>query len=375
MDLASIILYLIPVLMCLFGAIEYDINGRRKGGKLLWGVIFVYMTLFMGLRYGVGGDTINYMGDFEWIPTFENYSFILPNRFDPGFNFLMVVGKSITKKFVGFQLLHIVIFNFLLFRAIQLYSKCRFGVFFCTLFIFYYYFTTEILRESLAVLIFVNCYKLYIDKKWHKYILMVIVCGLMHRGALFLLFLPFVSWVKFNQTYVFLYIGTLAVGIALNHVFSILNHIAFIADNSLHYQSDTTHGLLADGLVFLRLTGFPLLVSLLIKYRNRRVGGEFKFENANAILVLLGLLSYFSPIIFARLCNYFLVFFSITLGDIIVELIRKQVRTAHQNAIVLLFGLVTIYGSSFVMYNYYTRLLPYYSVFNPVDVDRDSFEK
>ena len=324
----------------------------------------------MGLRYGVGGDTVVYMAEYVWIPELKDYTIISPNRFDPGFNLLMSIGKTIYDQFVSFQFLHILILNSLLFTIISKYSRYKFSVFFCTLFIFYYYFATEVLRESLSVLMFVYFYKYYERKQWGKFVLIVFCCALLHRSALFLLILPFLSGIRFNRYFPAIFIATIVLGIMMNHIFSILNQIIFIADNSQNYQNDTSHGLLADILNFLRKAGFPLIICLLIKKSKKHI----MFENPNALLVLFGCLALFSPIIFSRLTNYFIVFFTIMLGNYLTNLLKSRKTILQRNAIVLTSTFIMLYGSSFIMYNYYSRLIPYYSVFNPVSVNRDSFK-
>lgn len=364
--------YIPPLIISLICAIVYDINGKTYGKKFFWLFLFVYMTLFMGLRYGVGGDTNIYMNMFDWVPNISNYTLISANRFDPGFNLLQSVGKTIYPEFVGFQFIHTLLFNSLLFIVISRYSDYRFSVFFCSLFVFYYYFSTEILRESLAVIIFVYFYNYYEQKKWLRFFLVVLLCSLMHRGALFLLFIPFLRGIKINKYFPFILVVTLFIGMGIKYILNYLNNVVFIADDTLRYQSDTTHGFLADILTILRLSGFPLLISFLVKKERRYI--EFKFENMNTILILFGILSFFNPIIFSRLCNYFIIFFTITIGTYLSVILKKGSIVARQNAIILSVTFLMLYGSSFIMYRYYTRLVPYYSIFNPTLVDRDNFK-
>ncbi len=364
--------YIIPLVYTLYCAIVYDINKSQYGKWHHWFVLFVYMTLFMGLRYCVGGDTVNYMVDFTWVPELENYTIISANRYNPGFNLLMSIGKSITADFVGFQLLHSFLLNLLLFYFIHQYSKCPFYVFFISLFVFYYYFSTEILREAIAVLVFALNYKNLVKRLWVRYYILVFISVMFHTSALFLVVLPFLRWIKFNKAYLLIYMLTVIVGL---NVKSILNvgTIQIIFDGISNYIEEDTHGMLADLLNLVRNALFPLSFALYVKYGTKKAG-SLEFENMIAIMVLLGTLSYFNPIIFSRLCNYFILFFVISFADCSIRMLKSHFVQLRQWSIMFFIITIFVYGSNFVMYNYYTRLVPYYSVFNPIKIDRDSFK-
>lgn len=371
--LLDVILYLIPLIICLSGSIEYDINEKKLKSSFWWYFLFSYMTLFMGLRYGVGGDTINYMGDYEYIPDLRNYTFISLNRFDPGFNFLMSAGKSISDEFIGFQFLHILILNTLIFYILNQYTKYKYSTFLCALFTFYYYFATEILRESIAVLIFVINYKNLVDKKWIKYYLLVLVSILFHKSASFLLILPFITWIKFNLKYLFICILTLIACAFLKPIFNLLSQIDSISNGINNYRDEISHGLLADSILLSRQFIFPLLFLIYAKFGLHRF--KLKYESMICIMTLLGLMAFFNPIIFGRLCNYFIVFFVLDFTRMILYSIKLRKLATRNSCIIILTSFFILYGSSFLMYRNYQLYLPYYSVFNPKNVDRDIFAK
>ncbi|MBD5321615.1 MAG: EpsG family protein [Bacteroides sp.] len=366
------ILYLIPLVIAFICAIEYDINGKKYGKGYWWSLLFVYMTLFMGLRYGVGGDTINYMRDYEWTPVISNYTIISLNRYDPGFNLLMSIGKTFSKEFVSFQILHILILNSLLFAIIKKFTRYWFSAFFFSLFVFYYYYSTEILRESLAVLCFVLNYNNLIKKKWLRYYFVIIICALLHRSALFLAVLPMFTGLRFNRKYMFILAGTFVSGIILNRFLSQLGSDNIISDGISRYSGEGSHGMLADLLRFSRLAVFPFLFAIYVKYYTKKAG-DLKFENMLAIMIIFGTLAFYSPIIFSRLCNYFKVFFVLSFTTAFINLAKLKYQVIRRNVCIIFTVFVLIYGSEYLMYNYYTRLIPYYSVFNPVDVNRNSF--
>ncbi|WP_369683354.1 EpsG family protein, partial [uncultured Muribaculum sp.] len=181
------LLYIIPFVLTILSSIKYDINRKNdiweKYGLLF---LFVYLILLIGLRYEVGGDTINYMGDYDWRVPLSQYKLSFNDKFQPGYIILCSLGKSISPDFYVFQLIHSALLNTLLFLFIKNNTKYVYtslGIIFLTC---YFYFSTEILRESIAVLIFSLNYKNLINRRWLSYYTGVLLCFMFHLSAIFL---------------------------------------------------------------------------------------------------------------------------------------------------------------------------------------------
>lgn len=363
-------LYAIPIILSLFGAIYFDINGNKRYNNVIWFCLFLYMTLFMGLRFGVGGDTVVYMIEYKYIPTIENFNLNIPNRFEHGFNFLMSLGKSLSSEFVSFQLIHIFIVNTILFYLISKYSNCRYTAFLCCIFVFYYYFTTEILRESLAVLIFACNYNNLKRHRWINYYILAFLSALCHTSAFILFIIPFFTWIRFDSKYPLTILITIIIGLLLAHFFTIFSGFDIIYNGINTYANNTSSGLFSDFMNLCRWCLFPLLFILYIKFQLKV---PIQFENMIAIMILLGILTFFSPLIFSRLSNYFKLFFSISFANGIIQMFISKKSQIRQFCIVFASSFVIFYGSQFLLYRYYIRLIPYYSIFNPVQIDRDNY--
>ncbi len=366
------LLYIIPFVLTILSSIKYDINRKNdiweKYGLLF---LFVYLILLIGLRYKVGGDTINYMGDYDWRVPLSQYKLSFNDKFQPGYIILCSLGKSISPDFYVFQLIHSALLNTLLFLFIKNNTKYVYtslGIIFLTC---YFYFSTEILRESIAVLIFSLNYKNLINRRWLSYYTGVLLCFMFHLSAIFLVIIPFLRWIRFNAVFIFLvFIELLLVLNFRNLLINISSILSIDLINS--YIDETSHGLLADLMNLLRSFIIPTTFALMIKKGLKR---KMPFENMIAIFSLIGLLGFFNPIIFGRLTNYFILFFSLSIATIIVDLLRSKRYIIRNYATIIIIIIAISYGSSYIMYKRYTLWYPYCSIFSAKHIEREYLNK
>ena len=275
--------YAIPFFITLISILVYDINGQKKGKKFLWGLIYIYLLLLIGFRYRVGGDTINYMGYYEWQDDLTNYQFSFGEIMQPGYNFLCAVTKSISPEFYVFQLLHSFIINTLLFIFISKNTKYIFAALFVFFFLSYMNFTCEVMRESIAAMIFAFLYRPLIQKKWIIYFSGVALCTMFHLSAFILIVFPFLTWIKFNRKYIFIFI-CIGIGmLLLNRIFEMAQNFFIIGEKITDYSNETSHGLLVDSLKLLRFCVFPIIFAIIVKFGCHRA---LDFENPIALLGL-----------------------------------------------------------------------------------------
>lgn len=367
--------YLIPLILCFFCSISYDINGRaggrpKFGDKFWWGFLFVYLTALLGLRFEVGGDTIMYMGEFKWAQDLDSYTFISKNRFEPFYNLLVAVSRSLSKEFYVFQIIHALIFNTLLFIFLQRSTRYKYTALLFAFMICYYYYGTEILRETLAIMIFMFNYQNLVKHRWIIYYLGVTLSCLFHISAVILIVLPFLIWLKLDAKFILLIaLAGLSV-FFLDQMFALFSDIEALSKKIESYENDKSHGMLADSLSFLRDFLFPLVFCYVVKFKTPI---KLRYENMILVMVLLGLYALFNPIIFSRFCNYFKLFLVIAISDAFCELIRRKKILLKQYAIILFTGVAITYGTYYWTYNTWRLWIPYHSIFDPVKEDRDIF--
>lgn len=362
--------YSIVILLVIAGFISVD-NKKTQRNKGFWiTLIWLFLTLLIGLRFQVGGDTLNYMSDYYWRKGLANWEFDLTDKYQPGYTLLCSIAKSFSSEFYVFQLIHASIVNTLLFIFINRYTRFFFASLLSVFFSCYLYFTTEILREIIAVLIFALNYRSLLQGRWLRYYLGILLCCTFHLSAIFLIILPFLRKIKINVSFFILLTITFAAMFYMKNILNTLSQFALLADKLNSYKDMTSTGMLADMLNLSRLSIFPIIYCIVVKFGCRL---EIKFENMIAIMSLLGVAAFFSPIIFSRATNYFILFFSISIADFCVKSFRQYKTIIRQYAIILTICFYSLYSSNYVMYGKYRRWIPYYSIFNPVTVDRDSY--
>lgn len=367
------ILYLIPLFVSVFGIFIFDLN-KNKGSQIVYCSLFVYLVLLIGLRFEVGGDTLVYMEDYKWRSNLSEWKFSWMDYYEPLYTLLCAFSKSIGENFVYFQILHAVILNSCLFYFISKNTEYRFSaIFFC--FIYYYlYFSTEILRESLAIFIFVLNYKNLEKGNWLKYYSGVCVAVLFHISAIVLILFPLVRKMKFNLIYFVVLLLSVFLFINIDVIFSVFMNFSKISDKMSSYNDV----LLVDGgvlgviLTFLIVCRFSLLPLLIYLWDKKVLKESPRYEGLVCFYTLLGIGAFFNTTIFERLPNYITPLYFISLTNILVPCLFRKATLSRKLVGAIVFCLIIIVYTSFPA-RIYMRYIPYYSVFNPNSVDRNRF--
>ena len=323
-------------------------------------VVGTLISLIFGLRYRVGLDTINYMGVFDDIPDISSFFKIdwAENRYEPGFILLLIICKSIIKDFWFAQLIIAGLTTSFIF--IFLYKHCRNP--FIGILIYYilamFYFSTEILRESLAIGIFLVNFRNYEKSNWVSYYLMCLLSLSFHYSSIILFFFPLVKYLKVNV----LYITTGVAFFLIAPLLDILNDVLAITSIASRVGS---YILQAEGvnlnfrLFFLIQLLPPALYTVVLSYKQDKDTLIMKF----ILLHLLFCCGVFAiPIIFSRFTNYTLLFVIVGVSNLLCRYSLKKITRT------LLFS-ITLF-SQILYYNHnYNRWYPYVSIFNPIKVE------
>ena len=318
----------------------------------------------MGLRYKVGGDTLTYMEWYVWARDLSNWSLIDPTiTFEPGFTLLGALAKSIGDDFYYLQLLHAVILNSCIFILLYKNTKYRFSALLVALLTYYIYFSTEVLRESIAVMIFTLNFKSFLDKKWMKYYIGVFACIFFHLSASFLLFLPLCSKLKLNKFFGIVIIFFVAGCMALQPIFSILSDIApVLGEKANNYSDHNFVGYLWAGI---RVFQFSIIPYIFLFFSKKVFCISPKYEITYLFMILSGIGVVFSPIIFQRFTNYFYPLYALSITNVIcygITSFRLHKRIAsYLLTLIILIG----YGSYYIYLDAYKMWLPYSSILNP----------
>lgn len=320
--------------------------------------LLIYIVVLLGMRYRVGVDTISYMNAYKHAKTLEHFfsTDFINERYEFGYLLLCAICKSITKEFWLLQTVIALITNCLVF--IFLYQNCR-NVFLGILFFFllqWFYFSMEILREGMAIAIFLVNYKNYKEQRWLIYYLVSLLSISLHYSAIIIWFFPFAKLLKPNLFFFilcFLFILISPLVEQLNEYMT----IAAISGRIDQYTDADTFNLNWKILELVR-TALPA-IALVYIYRKYKI--EYNEEPMLLLQILFCMGAFAIPLIFSRFANYTCMFVVVALSNILSsEKVKNLLKI-----ILVCFILLT------QAYTFYTRLsrwIPYISILDPRQV-------
>ena len=362
-------IYILVLVLLLLGAVFFESNGKRRGNKYYW-FCYLVMVLVFGLRYRVGGDTFNYILKYSVMPPLSDLriSDVLLMQVEPAFATLMAFFKQYTDKFYGVQLVESAFVNFIWFKLISERTKRKYLGIILFFLMYSFYFNTEIMREGIAVGIFVLAYKRLENGSLLKYYGILSIGILFHFSCLFMLLVPLFRKYALNLKRtcliiaLVLFISTMAQ--SLFHLFG--GYLAEKVSNNTGYYF-SIYGIIASALKFVL---FPYWIMLL--YR-RYTGSGYDDPKVRLVFVqmIYGSMALGEYAILMRLSNYMQPFFLVLLVDVIgYSLFSKCKRYLTA---VCIYGLIAfcyimpymkdesqiVKGARF-----YCLWFPYYSIFD-----------
>lgn len=273
----------------------------------------------MALRYRVGIDTLNYMEGYQWVKPIDKTSFAeIFAQFEPLNVLLRSLAKGISDDFVIYQIFHVVLLNALIARFILKHTKnILFALFFYFL-LAALYFNTEILRESLAVAVFINAYDYMKQNKWLKYYACIVVAIGFHTSAIITLLMPLSNMLRLNKLF---WICSIVFVLVLIQFQNQLEFIALYLDATAGEK--LTRYLNSDRLninwiisQLISTVFFPL--SFLYILKKRKISLEY--ENMVGLYIVMGLGIIPLQIIFSRFTNYFVFFYILLLAEVLPQI-------------------------------------------------------
>lgn len=369
-------IYLIPVILCLLGHFLYDRpSGKKKGWWWMWALLYLFLVLMMGLRYKVGGDTYNYMNFFEWCPVISDWSLLNAVDFEPGFSLLTSLIKTFTDSIFVYQTILSAVMTGLLMRFIARNTRFRFLAMLLVYIAVYPYFSTEVVRESLAVTGLLTIYPLLEKKKYLPYCLWSLLLCTIHISAVICFIIPFTQGLHFDKRLIPYLLGILALSFLFVPLMERLASIPFFERRLDSYMHQRYVGYAWTGLRFLYFVLIPALVLYVCKIQYRLT---VKFEGIICLQILFGTCMWIAPVVFQRLINYTVVFYLVSAAELLGTLLmdryrfRKTTDKAFRSRRILsclLLGLTIVAHSSYYVHlHFYELFIPYHSIFDQVDV-------
>ena len=183
---------LVALLLCSW---LYDCRRTLPLRNACFRVLCAVLTLMAALRFRVGMDSIAYESLYQSLPSLGSLSLsdFAASRFEPGWLLLCALLRSTSPEFLLLQLVHAVFVNWAVCRFIRRSSSHPFialSLYFLILFI---PLSTEILRQSVAIAIFLTAWPLLRDRHFTAFSILILIASTFHISALPLLLLPAIA--------------------------------------------------------------------------------------------------------------------------------------------------------------------------------------
>jgi hypothetical protein len=365
-------IYLIIGVFFLFSIFLFERN-KGKNSQIFYCLECLILILLAGFRNHIGGDTLGYMLQWKDIPTLSelrDFDFCL-SKYQPLWYISNAIAKSIHDDFTTFQFLHAIFVNTSIFVFINRYSEYRFSAVLIYYFMSFLYFNCEILRESMAICIFLFAIPALVKKKWIKYYLLVTIAIFFHLSSFLLYFLPLMK-PAFNEkiSVKTALCITLILGILLNPYI-----LQYFIQNSFplathYYDKHIASGITIKSYIVYSIKCLMLYVLIYIRQRhkiyNPVVDAGIKF------CFFFWIFTIFIPSVGGRFSNYFQLFFIIAMADIFWKFRKKELI---KRSLIVIFFLITSINYYVRDVTYWTNtkgirfgelFFPYYSVFEDV---------
>lgn len=284
--------------------------------KLNFKLFFIFITIFIGLRYEVGGDWWNYLSIYD---SFEYQSF-LQSIFisDVGYsilNFLSVKLEIADTVLVNFCCALIIsIFLYLAFIKLEKY--------WLMMLLYYPYHLLVVslgyTRQAVALAIITYAFTCLIDKRNVKFLLYVLFACLFHKTAIILLmFLPlsFIQKIK-QKKFLFYFYCLFSLFIILSLVY-----ISMRFGENIYTNSDTE---LSSSGVFMRLSMHFIPIFLYFSYRNKFNQNRMIVLDYFLFMIFLCTILAFSFSTLADRFNLYLIFFDLFIFSFVFNNLKKK---------------------------------------------------
>lgn len=258
--------YFVVLFILILLCIRYDINGKTRYRDQCYVIVIIILILIAGLRYRLGEDTINYTYMFYYDTPYIydiDIDLLLNSDQPPLWILLNSIIKTIGGKFFVVQLIVAIVVNTLILKYFKKHSLYPFACVAIFFFWRYLYFNMVLMKTAvvISIILFANDY--FLDKKYLKGLLLVLIATGFHQSALLLILIPFLTFLRFNLLGVLLLIGTYFFSAflqsKLGDVFQLLEFSDGVS-NKLDNYLDSDFMTQVHNMNFFIVKFFPLLI-------------------------------------------------------------------------------------------------------------------
>lgn len=315
-------MYYILWLMLIVGiliALYISTNNKfSKGYSWISISLMIFLTLLLGIRYGVGLDYFSYENTFKQTidihPVEAIYNTIAygVNLITGEFFYVTLIMALITNYFIWLGLKKRKIERTYEIVAILIYT-CEYAFIFANL-----------MKQGVAVAIFFYCSTFIKERKFLKYLFFILIGTGFHSSMILLIVLYFIPYIKINNKLyicaIFLIYSLLAVGVAQ----SILNFLTqYLVGYEHYYNSELIFAKDVDLLSLGVLIKLLLSIVLLMVAKNKSMISLNMEVNYYKIGIMFNILS-ISSFMFDRIGIYFAIFSIVAIPELINKINKKD---------------------------------------------------
>lgn len=318
-------IYIVILLLLLYLSYNYDICGKERNREFWYVTVLCVFILLAGLRWRVGIDTIRYTFHFYYdYPSLDHFSFKdYGLGTNPLFVFLNSLVKTLGGRFFIVQLVQAAFVNVLIMNYFKKHTKY---IFTCAVFYFCISFSgimMEAMKASFSIAISLYAFDYFIEKKWLKGYILLIVATMFHAQTLVLFLFPAFLFLRLNKNGLFVLIGAYFLGMILQGLLSdyifLFEDYEEIEDKLMSYSSeDSSYGVYGRNITYYLLHIVPNIIyplsALWYVKKNSQNQNIKKFEP----LIILGVtfvLIWANYRIAYRYVDYFEIYFALFFAE------------------------------------------------------------
>lgn len=321
---------------------------KNKKNKIFLILSFLPFFLILGLRYGIGYDYLHI-----YTPIFNNIVNGGKTNWEIGAVAICKLIGIFTKDPFYFFFITSFITSFVTYKAINENSEIPWLSLLLFVLAGFYMESMNIVRQSIAISIFIYSYKYIYDKNLKKYIISIIIASLFHESAIILLPIYFICNMKLTKRKLFLtFLGIMIILPIANTIFMQILKFSQYSHYMVGTYSEinpTYSELIISSIIFLFLTTFKIK--------------EDKMYNIlyimSFIFFAVSILS-FKIILAYRLVMYFKISLIFSIPKAISKIENKKNRVLFILLFIVMFSGITLIGA--YKYNWYDT--KYISIFD-----------
>lgn len=241
----------------------------------------IILIVVSGLRWKVGTDYGNYI--FSYSRRKEEWLFSLINFDEPGIGILAKIGSFIYDDYVSMFFLVAVMTIGLCIWTISKYSNNFTFSILIYIFIGAWHNSFNGIRQYAAAAIIFAGHRYIYDRKFLRYLLVIVCAMLFHKTAIIMVPIYFVANKKINfKTILFLIIGVLVIRFSYDYLFSIMSFLKGTDQSEYVYMQSNVNPLR------IAVTFAPIFVALFIKTKlkmDKEIEFYLNLSLINAILM------------------------------------------------------------------------------------------